>query len=143
MSAKELEKFGVGGGLGVQVSSESQSMAGALLAHLAPLFPTIAAATKTDAGAAAWVRSWASQIQLTGLRPWQIERGLSRLHEHDPDVPFSWPSFQRLCVDPFRDLNDAGRGDPVYQADRERRLAEFRAKYPSAKFLNGPDAKLR
>lgn len=139
-----MEKIGVGGGGldAIQVSKESQGMAGALLAHLAPLFPVVAAATKTGAGATAWVRSWSAQIQLTGLRPWQIERGLARLGEHDPDIPFSWPVFYRLCRDPFRDVNDSelGRDDPEYQADRERKLREFKAKHPGVRFVNGPGA---
>lgn len=140
MSNIEMEKIGVGG---VQVSQESRDMAGGLLAHLAPLFPAaVASATKTDAGATAWLRSWASQIQLSALRPWQVERGLRRLHEHDPEVPFSWPAFYKLCRDPYRDVNDSelGRDDPEYQADRERKLREFKAKHPGVRFVNGPGA---
>lgn len=142
MNTKDMSaKIGVGGGLDA-VSAESQSMSGALLAHLAPLFPAVAAATKSDPGAAAWVRSWASQIQLSALRPWQVERGLRRLHEHDPEVPFSWPAFYKLCRDPFRDVNDSelGRDDPEYQADRERKLREFKEKHPGVRFVNGPGA---
>lgn len=135
---KELEKIWAGGGLEVDVSSAAEELAGNLLAHLAPLFPTISSATKSDAGAEAWVRSWSAQIQLTGLRPWQIERGLARLGEHDPDIPFSWPVFYRLCRCPFRDVNDAerGRDDPEYRADQERKRREFLAKYPNARFVN-------
>lgn len=114
---------------------EAVGIARTLLAHLAPLFPAVAAAAKAEVGAAAWIRSWSTQIQISGLRPWQIERGLARLHEHDPDIPFSWPVFHRLCVDRLRDVNDFHRGDdPVYAADRERRLREFQALYPGAKF---------
>lgn len=118
---------------------EAVGIARTLLAHLAPLFPPVAAAARAQLGAAAWIKSWSTQIQISGLRPWQIERGLARLHEHDPDIPFSWPVFHRLCVDRLRDVNDVHRGDdPVYTADRERRLREFRALYPGAKFTNYP-----
>ena len=119
-------------------ATAATAAASALLAHLAPLFPVVAAAAKTQAGAAAWLKSWSVQIQISGLRPWQIERGLTRLGEHDPDIPFSWASFYRLCVDRLRDADDASHrdDDPVYAADRERRLREFQARYPGARLHN-------
>lgn len=130
-----MEKIGTGA-IGVQVGQESKDVAGELLAHLAPLFPVVASATKSDMGAAAWIRSWSLQIELSGLRPLQIERGLGRLHRHDPDVPFSWPAFHLLCVDPFLDANDSSllANDQVHQANRARQMLEYRAKYPSARF---------
>lgn len=104
-----------------------------LLFHLAPLFPAVASATKTGAGAQAWVQAWARSIQLAGLSHTQIARGLTRLArgEHDPDIPLSWSVFYSLCRDPWRDCND-----PVDPAERERKLREFKAKYPGAKFVN-------
>lgn len=96
------------GGLALPVTHEALRIAGDLLAHLAPLFPTIASAARSEAGATAWIKSWASQIQFSELKPWQIERGLSRLHEHDTDIPLSWPAFHRLCRDRLRDDDNYG-----------------------------------
>lgn len=134
----EMEKVGAGA-IGVQVSQESRDMAGELLAHLAPLFPaSVASTTKTNLGAQAWIRAWSLQIELSGLRPLQIERGLGRLHRHDPDVPFSWPAFHQLCVDPFLDANDSSllENDQVHQARRARarQMLEYRAKHPGVRF---------
>lgn len=114
-------------------SAAAESAAADLLAHLAPLYPTIAAATKTGAGADAWVQAWARSIHLAGLSHSQIARGIKRLArgEHDADVPLSWSVFYRLCYDPWRDCND-----PVDPAERERKRREFQARYPGAKFVN-------
>lgn len=115
------------------VSPAAVAAAGALLAHFAPLYPTVAAATRFQAGAQAWIRAWSLQIELACLLDFQIRRGLTRLArgEHDPDVPLSWSVFYRLCYDPWRDCND-----PVDPAERERKLREFKEKYPGAKFVN-------
>lgn len=109
--------------------------AGALLSHLAPLYPVIASATRTAAGADAWIAAWARQIEMAGLTQRQIVRGITRLArgEHDPDTPLSWSVFYRLCIDPFRDLDDWQDIDP---AERERKMRELQARYPGARFTN-------
>lgn len=108
--------------LTLQVEHETLQVTGELLAHLAPLFPAVASATRTDAGAEAWIKSWAIQIQFSGLKKWQIERGLTRLHRHDPDIPLAWPAFYKLCKN---DLHDEDVG-----ADAEQRWRDvyFRAR---------------
>lgn len=114
-------------------SPAATAMAESLLSHLAPLYPSIAAATRSTAGADAWIDSWARQITLSGLSAAQIARGLTRLArgEHDPGVPLSWSVFYRLCYDPFRDVSDS-----LDEHERERRMREFRARFPNARFVN-------
>lgn len=87
------------------VTQESMEIATALLTHLAPLYPTIANATRTREGAQAWVISWARQISMSGLSHRQIERGITRLARgyHEPDVPLSWSVFRKLCYNPWHD----------------------------------------
>lgn len=104
-----LAKIAQQGCLTLQVEHETLQVTGELLAHLAPLFPAVASATRTDAGAAAWIKSWSTQIQLSGLKKWQIARGLTRLHEHDQDIPLTWPAFYKLCKNNLRD-DDVGDG---------------------------------
>ncbi|MHB1351729.1 MAG: hypothetical protein ACYCWA_00275 [Thiobacillus sp.] len=101
-----------------------------LLAYLSPLFPGVAATARSEEGAAWWIASWATQIEVEGIGPRRIAGALTLLGRLDPDTPLSWPRFadlvrQHKFVDP--DLIE----DPAH---RERRMREFRAKYPGARF---------
>lgn len=104
----------------------------ALLAYLAPLFPNVAGMAKTEAGAAGWIASWATQIEAEGIGPKRLAGALGLLGQLDPDLPLSWPRFaqlvrQHLFLYPnlFEDVEH-----------RENRLREFQARHPGAKFTN-------
>lgn len=101
-----------------------------LLAYLSPLFPNVASMTKTDEGTAWWIAAWASQIDAEKIGPRRLAGALSLLGTLDPGVPLSWPRFadlvrQHKFVDPNLREN---------QAWEKRRILEFRAKYPGARF---------
>lgn len=101
-----------------------------LLAYLSPLFPNVASLSKTEAGAAWWIASWATQIEIEGIGPRRLAGALTLLGRLDPNLPLSWPRFADLvrqhtfsCPDLIED-----------GAHRERRMREFQAKYPGARF---------
>lgn len=80
---------------------KGRRLARRLLGNLAPLLPVVAASTKHQAGAAAWVDAWARQISHAGLTGDDLARALSRLGELDRSRPFDWPAFLSLT-----ELND-------------------------------------
>lgn len=110
-----------------QIKQEALDLAGDLLAHLGPLFPVISSAARSDAGAAAWIKSWATQIHLSGIKKWQIERGLARLHEHDPNIPLSWPSFYSLCKRASDD--DGPKAERLWRLKQADPVAYYMAEY--------------
>ena len=101
-----------------------------LLAYLSPLFPGVASMARTEAGATGWIASWASQIEAEGIGPRLLAATIRRLGELDPDQPLSWPRFSML-VRRCRFAEPGLREDPKWE---ERRMREFRAKYPGARF---------
>lgn len=107
-----------------------------LLAYLAPLFPGVASMTRTEAGAAGWIAAWATQIEAEGIGPQRLAGTLTLLGQLDPDVPLSWPRFSELV----RRHRFTNLHLPEEDEQRERKLREFKAKYPGAKFVNGPGA---
>lgn len=109
-----------------------------LLAYLAPLFPNVASMTKSEAGASAWIASWASQIEAEGLGPQRLAGALTLLGRLDPDMPLSWPRFAELV----RQHRFAKLHLPEEDEHRERKMRELQARYPGAKFANRPAEKL-
>lgn len=76
---------------------KNRSLARRLLSELAPLLPVVASATRTLAGANAWVDVWARHITLAGLGKEDLARALRRLGELDQSRPFDWPAFLSLA----------------------------------------------
>lgn len=109
--------------------SAAMTSAAELLAYLSPLFPNVASAARTEAGAAAWIASWASQIEAEGIGPQRLAGALCLLGELDPDLPLSWPRFADL-VRRHRFIKPNLKEE---EDRRERRLAAFKAKYPGAR----------
>jgi len=72
-------------------------MASLLLARLRPLFPSIAAVTKTEVDARAWVAAWAIIIKTENLSPDEVKRGIENLGKAPPNVPLSPSIFLSLC----------------------------------------------
>lgn len=109
--------------------SAAMTSATELLAYLAPLFPNVAGAARTEAGAAAWVASWAAQIEAESVSPQRLAGALTLLGELDPDLPLSWPRFAEL-VRRHRFIKPNLKEE---EDRREKRLAAFKAKYPGAR----------
>lgn len=118
-------------------SAAAVSTATQLLAYLAPLFPGVASMARTEAGAAGWIASWATQIEAEGIGPRRIAGALSLLGRLDPDVPLSWPRFAEL-VRQHKFIEPNLREDDWEERRRQERR-ELRAKYPGLKFAGHDD----
>lgn len=78
-----------------------------LLGALAPLLPVVGAATKDQAGAAAWLEAWGRQIANAGLTGDDLARALSRLGDLDRSRPFDWPAFLSLTEPSDTDVHQS------------------------------------
>ncbi|MHB1075561.1 hypothetical protein [Thiobacillus sp.] len=103
-----------------------------LLAYLAPLFPNVASAARTEAGAASWIASWATQIEAEGIGPRRLAGALTLLGRLDPSVPLSWPRFAAL-VREHKFLHPDVREDDHEIREREAR-DKLMHQYPGARF---------
>lgn len=113
-------------------SSASITAAAQLLAYLAPLMPGIAAMARTEAGAAGWIASWATQIEAEGIGPRRLAGALALLGRLDPSVPLSWPRFAAL-VREHKFLYPNLREDDHEIREREAR-DKLMHQYPGARF---------
>lgn len=80
--------------------TSAKSRAQRLAAQLAPLFPVVAAATKTPEGLNTWCDAWARQIENARLSDAELSRGLGRLGEFmvaSGNPPLSFPLFLSAC----------------------------------------------
>ena len=85
-----------GGGAMRWAIEQARGLAG----QLAPLFPVIASATRTDGGFDAWCDSWARQILSNGLSGAEILGGLARFPEilsRAGNPPPSFSHFLAAC----------------------------------------------
>lgn len=114
------------------LSADAVALASQLMEHLAPLFPNVASMARDESGAAGWVASWSRQIEAENIGPRLLAATIRRLGELDPNQPLSWPRFAELARQ-CRFTEPNLREDPEW---RERRMREFRAKYPGAQFTN-------
>ena len=120
---------------------DARALAARLLSQLAPLLPTVAAATRSAVGADQWVDSWARQIAAAQLTPSELAAGVQRLGDAPAGQPVGWPQFLSLCRSPHllgRDhaarmpvppvlTRDLAR-DPAWCAARDRAMAKIRAR---------------
>lgn len=86
-----------------------EQLASGLLARLRPLFPAIAAATRSEADARAWVAAWASLIRAEQMRPDELARGLERIARAPHDRPLTPAVLLSLC-------RPEGEGWQAYQS---------------------------
>ena len=114
-----------------------------LAAQLAPLFPAVAAVTRTGEGHAAWCAAWARQIANAGLTDAELAQGLARLAElmvASGNPPLSFSHFLQAC----RPAHLTGQDyearqakpplltrdrlqDPAWCAARDKALSKLRA----------------
>jgi hypothetical protein len=113
-------------------SAASAAIATALLAYLSPLFPGVAAAARTEEGAAWWITSWATQIEAEKFGPRRIAGTLTLLGQLGPDVPLSWPRFADL-VRQHQFIEPCLQEDDHEERQRAARRG-LRRKYPGARF---------
>lgn len=123
--------------------ADARALAARLLAQLAPLLPTVAAATRSAAGADQWIDAWARQIAAAQLSPSELAGAVQRLGDAPPGQPLGWPQFLPLCRPSHllgRDLaarvpvppaltrtRDLAR-DPLWCSARDHALAKIRAR---------------
>lgn len=77
-----------------------RTIAEKLARQLAPLFPVVSAATRSDVGLQAWADSWGRQILAHRLTESELLTGLSRIAEvmiKSGNPPFSFPLFLAAC----------------------------------------------
>lgn len=123
----------------------ARGLAARLLGQLAPLIPTVAAATRSAAGADQWVDAWARQIFATQLTEREVISGIERLGDASTGQPLGWPQFLSLCRPPHllgRDLaarvaaappaltRDLAH-DPAWCSARDRAISKIRARRSS------------
>jgi len=78
----------------------AEQLAERLLAQLAPLFPSIGAATRDDDGASAWKSAWARQIEAAALQPAELATGLKNIAgvmQAARHPPITFPLFLQAC----------------------------------------------
>ena len=124
--------------------ADSRAAAARLLSQLAPLVPTVAAATRSSAGAEQWIDAWARQIAVSQLTARELAGGVQRLGDAPAGQPLGWPQFLALCR-PLHVLGsdlaarvavppalprDLAR-DHAWCAARDRALARIRARRSS------------
>lgn len=85
-----------------------EELASRLLARLRPLFPAIAAATKTVADTRAWVAAWALVIKAEGLDPEDVARGIQNIAKAPHDHPLTPAVFVSLCRPPSKKVEGWG-----------------------------------
>lgn len=115
-----------------------------LAAQLAPIFPVVAGATKSQAGLDAWADSWAHQILVAGLSDLELLAGLENVvatMASAGNPPLSFPLFLIACrphshltgmdaearrAHPFLLTRDRSK-DPGWCSSRDTALAQIRA----------------
>jgi len=78
----------------------AQGLARRLQSELAPLFPSVAAAARSDAAAQVWIEAWGRQIAAAGLQPAELAEGLKNIAavmQAAGHPPLSFPLFLQAC----------------------------------------------